>query len=105
MLKFQLSNFLKKQGKTIWNEMRKEAHILPMINNIPTLYILHDSTVSCCGVGELKPPIVLCRSLLLGLLGLSLYRISLARLGPICTCLWGGRDKQRRYIDIRRRLM
>lgn len=87
MLKFQLSNFLKKQGKTRWNEMREEAHILPMINNIPTLYILHDSTVSCCGVGELNPPIM---SLFLGLLGLSLYRISLARLGPICTCLWGG---------------
>jgi len=70
--------------------MRKEAHTLPMINITPTLYILHDSTVSCCGVGELNAITSLLLLLLtLLLLRLSFYRISLARLDLIRTCLWG----------------
>ena len=47
-------SILNNQGETRWNGMRKEAHTLPMINITPTLYVLHDSTVSCCGVGELN---------------------------------------------------
>jgi len=81
--------------------MKKEAHTLPMINNIPTLYMLHDSTVSWCGVGELNA----ITSLFLILLRLSLYLISLAHLGPICTCRWKGGDKKAQiyvYIYIRR---